>query len=1332
MGYDANKAARVTYYLKQGLSEDEAFERAGISSADDAYYSIDGIKNSPTYGQVVAGPAAERPVDPSIKVMSAADKAEIKAREAREAEEDRRQQASEDAADKAAREKEAREDAQAAAREKADESKQTALNQAKVDANAREAGPSNTRTTNTVTTTGGGETVTKMTPEYREYLDKRAAADSADQAATQAAKDEYLRSKGLDQSTPAEKRKALREAEAGGTSFESTANKDTVGSPPPNQYTTTTIPSTTNTESTTNDGTQSEDRAAKESAKGQTADAAVDNTTPKEIPGEGTVAPDADTVSDDEADKIKNNERNSEKETELPPNAFPAPPPSESKIADPSPYKSQQAQQNTIVGATSDSKKTATNDKNDNEKQKELSTKLAKARTNRLHDYTSSTYRISMYLLSAEDYANLVAKPSTFNPKYALISSGGGFPNAPTYDYYGTLKTGRHPDFQEDFFIEQLSMTTVVGLNAKSKASNAIEISFSIIEPYGMTLLDRLLSACSMPPVNSPNYIDQPYLLEVDFLANVDEAGQQIASSYAEFAANPTGIRIDRKRFAIKLIEMKIKPGPSGTEYKCRAIPYNHVAFQDSIASIPITLNVQADTLGKFFDSESEISKIFSTDVAENEERIESELKKWAAAIEADPGLTKPTESEIQAQRDKIKASLTYTTDSFPAAYNTYMRSVSGSGKTFAYPPSLIAINIPDPEMKKSRIVDEKNNDARTTPMTKINEGIVASVTKSNLKDGKTKQGFPISPGTNIVQLIDRVMQNSEYITKQVKEAKEAIARSKEIIANRSNLLRDPSSDAEYKQRLTKELRDAELEMNRYKFLNWYKIIPQIFLLNFDFSRNAYSKQAIYTIQPYKAANAYHPDFDKTRINKSKIVRSYNYLYTGLNQDITAIDIDFDSSFYTAITAFQDSKTKASSAFNASPDKDNFATDANGKKANPDRVVDLPHSYQSQGANATATGQMNRASNDKSYAVSDISNSIYTSQRGDMLNVSLRIIGDPAFIKQDDIYFNPMSPEYKEFNTMGGGSENTVPLNPNTGQIIFDQEQVFVQLIIKSAVDIDDETGITNKQIKLSNGRMTDSTFSGVYKVLTVKSDFNRGKFEQTLSLVKMPNDLFFDDTKSSTPGVSVIKPAVAKNEDPAASKPPAAPNEDVAQDTTNQSAAETNRLKAAAAEPATNPVATSPGEGTVASAPQPADAAPANANDAQAVAPQEKALADQLALIDQYRVDFDAVTEQRQQIISNFNTQATAIEKDSTLSKEEQNQKLIALRESVKTDIQAYAKKSTEIFMAVYKIDASGTDAFLPQNSLLKRINVFTAQAKSDSERQDAKIAALKQSGTA
>ena len=1309
--FDPVKAAQASSLIKSGVAEEEAFRRAGINEEAYGVYQIDDVPGSPTRGQVTKG------FDAVVY-----DESEQKTRNAAYA----KQQAEEEAAAAAratAREQERLKNLERIKAEKEAEKAAAKKGWANEEDNTETTGPTNTRSEITTTVSGGGVRETKMTAEMADWSSKSNQASKADAAATQAAKDEYLRSKGLDQSSLREKSKALREAEANGTNFTSTANKDALGEPPANQYEDTVISANRTGTQTPNDGTQTADQAAKESAKGQTADAAVDNTTPKEIPGEGTVAPDADTVTDAEADKIKNNQQASEQAEELPPNAFPAPPPSESKIADRGTKTSESAKQNSIVGATSNSTQATNSDKNNNEKQKELSLKLAKARTNKLHDYASSTYRITMYLLSALDYAELVARPASFDPKLVLIRSGGGFANDATFDKDGIpTSTGRHPDFREDFFFEQLSMTTVVGLNAKSKASNAIEISFTIVEPYGMTLLDRLMSACSSKPIESNNYIDQPYLLEVDFLANVDEESKQ-----------KTGIRIDRKRVAIKIIEMKIKPGTGGTEYRCRAIPFNHVAFQDSIASMPITLNVQADTVGKFFDSESEITTVLSAETKENQERIESELKKWTGTFNE---FTPPSPAEIEAQRNKIKASLSFTVDSFPAAYNTYMRGIAGSGKTFAYPPSLIAINITDPDIKKSLIVDEKSSEVKAIPMAGTTEGINASVRNAIQKDGKTKQGFPVSPGTNIVQLIDRVMQSSAYITNQVKEAKEAIAKNKEIIASKSKLINDPSGDAVYRSQLAQELREAEVELKKYEFLDWYKIVPQVFLLNFDFSRNAYSKQAIYTIQKYKAANAYHPDFHKTRINKSKIVRAYNYLYTGLNQDILSIDIDFDSSYYTAITAFQDNKTKSGSR-NIAPgfEKNNVPGDLSNTAANPTRTTDLPHTYGTQGSNATAAGQLNRANSDKASAVSDIANSIYTSQRGDMLNVTLKIVGDPAFIKQDDIYYNPMSAEYKEFNTMGAGPEQTVPLNPNTGQIIFDQEQVFVQLLIKSAVDIDDATGITNKQIKLLNGRTTDSTFSGVYKVLTVKSDFNRGKFEQTLTLVKMPNDLFFDDTVPKNPGVTTVTPQLANNKDPAASKPPAEPNENVAQEATGQSTAETDKLKEAAAQPATNPATDSPGAGTVASAPQPADAAPTNANDAQAVAPQEKSLADVSALLAQYSIDYEKNNQDITTKINQFNATLRQLRANNTLSSEEKAEQAIALRKGLQESLNTAFKQNAEIANAVFPLSKqpsiSGTNQFIVWNTLAKRLNNNAATLKEYFTGQEVKIQDIIQTGS-
>jgi hypothetical protein len=1326
--YDPVKAAEASALIKSGVDEEEALRRVGIPEPAWGAYTLDDIAGSPTRGQLVKGfgdGTVTVYTEEEEKAMAAA---EAKKNADREAERERRakERESEKKAEIEKFRKEREEERAAAKRGWSDE-----------EDNAETTGPVNTRKGVTTTTSGGGVRETRMTAEMSDWSDKNRTANKADEAATTAAKNEYLKSKGLDQAPFREKSKALREAEASGTNFNVTTNRDALGPPPANQYEEKTIRPNVDGKQVANDGTMTADQAANESAAGQTAESKIRNENISPEPGVGSTSPKTTTdptpvlvpaaaVSVAEADKIKNNQNRGQSAEELPPNAFPAPPPSESRSSE-DVQSVEKNRQGTIVGATSKSSQSSTN-QTDNQKQKELSIKLAPAKKNKLHDYTSSTYRFTLYLLSAEDYTALIDRPDTFNPQYVLISSGGGFPNTPEFSMVRTGKeaSGRHLDFQEDFFIENLSLTTVVGLNAKTKASNAIEIGFTIVEPYGMTLLDRLQSACSMPPVNSPNYIDQPYLLEIDFLSNVEEAKSK-------------SIRIDRKRLAIKIIEMKIKPGPGGTEYRCRAIPFNHVAFQDSIAALPVALSVQAGTVGEFFDSGSEIAKIFSPEIEKDLQRIESELEKWSADQTNKNQGTKPTIAEINEERNRRRASSNYTTKSYPAGYNTFMRGVSGPNKTFAFPPSLIAFNIPDEKIKKSKIVDEKFAEFSKVPMADPVESMKASVRNSPILSGKTKQGFNINPGINIVQLIDRIMQSSEYIEGQVKEAKEAIAKNREIISNRSNLLNDANQVQIDREQLTKELREAKSELNRYKFLNWYKIIPQVYLLNFDSSRNAYSKQVVYTIVPYKAANAYHPDFAKTKIGKSKIVRSYNYLYTGLNQDITSIDIDFDSLYYTSITAYQDNKTVTSSYYqNPNQGPPNTARDADPTRANPVRVNDLNTTIQPRGVNQKGSGQVNRSSKKDASAVADIAESIYTSSRGDMLNVQLRIIGDPAFIKQDDIYYNPMSPAYQAYSTSSQttvDSEETVPINPSTGQILFDQEQVFVQLLIKSAVDIDDDTGITNKQIKLSNGRMTDSTFSGVYKLLKVKSDFNRGKFEQTLELVKMPNDLFYDDIPQSTPKVE-LKTQVAQTETTTPTPTPVVGTGLIAGDETQGGqvrAGEQERLKEAAAQTPTNPVAAFAGEGTVIASAQPTQAAPSNVNDAPAIAPQEKAPVDSKLALDQTEAAINDLDETRAVQLPVFNGELDRIRNDNTLSASEKADKVIALREGLQATFKEQANQIAQLSISTFNTQTEvGSDQSLQKLKMLTRLSNLQKQTTEFFQAQTARIETVKRTGIA
>ena len=678
--------------------------------------------------------------------------------------------------------------------------------------------------------------------------------------------------------------------------------------------------------------------------------------------------------------------------------------------------------------------------------------------------------------MTAKDYNNLSANPSKFTPKYALISSAGGYAKAAGNSDTDTI---RHPDFRTDFFIDNLSIQTIVGLNAKNKASNAIDIGFTITEPYGLSLLDRLLSACETSEDKNPNYATQPYLLQIDMLASPTD---DMLARY-----NRTDNLIDRKRIAIKFIEMKIKPSASGSTYSCRAIPFNHSAFDQTTAPTPVTLAVEAKTVGDFFSNEDQ-SQLFAGQLKSEEERLESDIQKW---ITQNPQVTSsyyqagkaPTAAEIAQQTKALKDKIIYNTGSYTAAYNRYMEEVATKSKITQFPPSKISFVMPK-EIAESRIVDPQRSQSTNAKMDSQTKG----VNQTADPDFKNTEVFNIKGGESVIEVIDQVLGKSDYVKNQI---------------NLQNQLRD---EEQANQEYTNGTERTDSKSSP-KNIKWYKIIPTVELKDFDFIRNNYSKTVNYSIVPYTTANAYHPNFAKTtgKDVEKQVVREYNYLYTGKNQDITRVDIDFDTAYYTQISTYREQVARGGTSRTSDPNDPNNPANLQQPKPEPTSTV-VPQTTEVNGYNINATG-MNTATNPEEKIVADLKNSIYTKSRGDNLNIKIQIIGDPDFIKQDDIYYNPRSEEYAQMMA-NRGITPIVRDGSTAGQILFDSEQIYVRLTFKNAVDIDDSIGIQNKQETLQNGRKTDGSFSGIYKVLTVQSDFNRGQFTQTLDLIRMPDEL--------------------------------------------------------------------------------------------------------------------------------------------------------------------------------------------------------------------------------
>lgn len=681
---------------------------------------------------------------------------------------------------------------------------------------------------------------------------------------------------------------------------------------------------------------------------------------------------------------------------------------------------------------------------------------------NRLHQYPTYTYGLTLHLLTPDTY-NAMARGEEWLPSAkTLISSAGRWGK----DEDNKLRFTRPTQFADDFYFDGLTLNTVIGLNSQGRASNVIDISFNLIEPYGLTLLNRLMAVAE--ELGIPNYLANPYVLQIDFFGN-DDVGLPV---------HP--IPDITKYLPIKIIEMKMKVGVGGTTYACRAIPYNHQAFAQTIASTPANFEVKASTVRDFFQNDADESN-FSSSLQKNQQRT-TEIKNLQNSL-SNPA---PAQSQAQSRRGsqyqqqqattkamidakKQAVAKPYEVDSYNSAYNTYQKFLVSS-ESIQHPTTIKFVI--DEEIANAAIVYEKKNSMSATTMNNNKDPKAINKSYAGARSGSSTTGpqlnverFNINAGTNVMEVINLVMRNSTYITDQLKD-------------------------------------DKQTDKNGNPLM-MFKVVPQIQLKDFDFVKNDFSYDITFTIKKYNYHNSKHPLMSvssQEQISRN-LRKRYDYIYTGKNSDIIDFSIDFDALFYTAvnvgtknlgkITESQDTAVEANNTGGAGAGRGSTASYADklpkqrANVVNPNQVHPVSGDLSASGANAGQNSSIQKAA--------DVMNSVYSSARGDMLNLKLKIIGDPDFIKQDDVFLHPVNTNYP-------GENETYT---ESGSILTDRGDIFARVLFKTPVDIDPVTGGLRNEEKY-----LESNFSGIYKILKVTSEFRGGKFEQSIDAVRFHDDI--------------------------------------------------------------------------------------------------------------------------------------------------------------------------------------------------------------------------------
>lgn len=670
---------------------------------------------------------------------------------------------------------------------------------------------------------------------------------------------------------------------------------------------------------------------------------------------------------------------------------------------------------------------------------------------NPLHNYPSYTYSLSLHLLTKDEYNTLVKTPKDYIPKRVLIASAGR---------YDPTTFARSTYFNEDFYFDNLNINTVIGLNERSRSTNAVSLNFSVIEPYGITLLNRILEVNK--EIGSKNYLSMPYVIQIDFFG-IGNDGAIVGK-----------IENQTKTIPVQLLKMDIKTGVKGTEYQISAVPFNHSAYDMTTVTTPIHLEVTANSLTAFFNNTG-INDTLKKEIDQREEQHRQSVSNvnYSNALSANAnlgmGMKNPSPyTGATSMSEKLMSDPIYKIKSYADGLNAYYSNLKDKDKNSSADQYFFKFH-PD-------ITDNGGGEFNLRNSSVNNSAMADKTDPIAMKLGNDTRIFSINAGTSIDVVLNYAIRNSNYI---------------------QNQLVVPEDYKDEQGFLTAKKKYEN------KPLSWYKIIPTIELTEFDDKSNQWSRNITYNVIPYKIYNTKIPSAPQGTAKSP--IKVYNYYYTGKNDDIIDLNIEFNAMYYTAITSYvANMETVAGIKKSVAETEESQTPD--GKPLvdqNPNEVMPLKFKRET---NSKIQGVGNNITS-KDSAAADTEQSILTAAGADMLNVKIKIIGDPLFVKQDDIFYSPSMERTSEI--IKAGIDPRLVAN---GSIGTDTGEVYVQLNFRSPDDIDDLTGLMK-----FNPKFQQSVFSGMYRVLTVDNTFSNGQFTQTLDMVRLPRQTRFDYTTTDT-----------------------------------------------------------------------------------------------------------------------------------------------------------------------------------------------------------------------
>lgn len=679
----------------------------------------------------------------------------------------------------------------------------------------------------------------------------------------------------------------------------------------------------------------------------------------------------------------------------------------------------------------------------------------------------------------------------TMGPLIKIIKSGGTGGNK--------IPTIYETDGAREYFIENVNIQSTMAPNPGTRHSNAITITFDVIEPYSMgQFLHNLRVAATV--AGHSNYVDAPFLLSVAFVGYDDDG-------------NVKSPLFSQRHFPIRIIGAQMKVSNSGAVYHVEAAAYNDMASSDTTQTTVQDISATGETVGEILTSvtqsinENLLRNQGSSQIPTADQYIISFPQSGildglggtiAASVSSATSRAGKTLRDLYIQltgdrAGEVPQGAVQQAQSEYRGVSTTRSAIGEMLRSQAENPALWN------EIGKSNIVNSAEESGnfpfQKASFVETEEGSGIFRRGSLTYNTNTRQ-YQFAAGARIESIIEEVIILSDYGRQFVTRPADAFGR-----------------------------------------IPWFRIETQVYNASSFFnavSQGADPKVYVYRVVPYEVdvSNTAGPRSSvlQTFTRQAKAIKSYNYIYTGQNTDIIDFDLNFDFTFFTGvqgdrgqrnqdsilgsvadwIRGDQEPATSSGTYDDAILRQARINPPAGGPPIGTNEAARI---RQQPGTNRTVNGGGGREG--ALVSVARALNDMVINTSNDMIQIELTIHGDPYYLADAGMgnYVGIANPVNSAITVEGS-------MNPIDGE-------VHIVLNFRTPIDYSEEDGFVKYPL---GGFLPIAMFSGVYAVILVNSEFKQGKFTQKLMLARKRNqDLTLESIASAI--ISDIKGARAIGE---------------------------------------------------------------------------------------------------------------------------------------------------------------------------------------------------------